>query len=138
MNSCQSKFRPILVIVAVVTVAGCVNGFIAPTNSIRDQSIEPRVAILETCPKAGKGAREETGILGEIAGTLIPAVVDTGFNAIGVALQNAAESDIESVSMLTASRFYGTGFNQQGNFRTVRNSQERCQRMSRRRAWPNV
>lgn len=113
MDSCYSKFRPILVVVAVVTVAGCANGFIASTNSIRDQSIEPRVAILETCPKAGVGAVEEAGILEAVAGTLIPAVVDTGFNAIDVAFQNAAKSDTESVSILTSSRFYSTGISQE-------------------------
>ena len=129
MDSCYSKFRPILVVVAVVTVAGCANGFVASTNSIRDQSIEPRVAILETCPKAGVGAVEEAGILEAVAGTLIPAVVDTGFNAIDVAFQNAAKSDTESVSILTSSRFYGTGINQEwasGPFEIRKNPANGC------------
>lgn len=128
-TSNHSKFRSILALVAALTVGGCANGFILSMSTTRNLGIEPRVAILNKCPKAGDGTRKEKGLPKAVAGALIPALVDTGFNAINTALQNAVKDDTASVSTRTTSQFYGISTNQDEisrRFEVHKNIENRC------------
>ena len=119
----RNKFQTLFVIVASLSVSGCVNGFIASTGITNDQYIQPRVAIVAKCPGAKTGARDEfdeSMLLLGVVGTLIPAVVDTGFDAIGTALQNAAKADTKIVSTRTTSNFYSVDATQEGDLKPLK------------------
>ena len=109
MNAARDRiFLTFLGLAIATTVAGCANGILGSEASTRTQGIEPRVATLETCPKAGNGFRSESGLPAALVSALVPAIIDTGVTAFEGVLHDAAEDSTTTVTARTASQFYSS------------------------------
>lgn len=96
-----------VLLVGLAALSGCAGEKSVLSFADGKFPIETRVAILDSCPRSEKGARQEAAIAAAIAAALIPAIIDVGLSTLGTALENAAKEDVDTKQAQTVGRFYG-------------------------------